>query len=51
MALVLGMTLQVSGVQITARKFRRLAAVHGLLGFLYNTIILALTVNLATGLL
>ena len=46
-ALVLGMTFQVSDVQITARKFRRLAAAHGLLSFLYNTIILALTVNLA----
>jgi len=50
-ALVLGMTFQVSDVQITARKFRRLAAAHGLLSFLYNTIILALTVNLAAGLL
>jgi uncharacterized membrane protein len=50
-ALVLGMTFQVSDVQITARKFRRLAAAHGLLGFLYNAIILALTVNLAAGLL
>ena len=50
-SLVLGMTFQVSDVQITARKFRRLAAVHGLLSFLYNTIILALTVNLAAGLL
>jgi uncharacterized membrane protein len=50
-ALVLGMTFQVSDVQITSRKFRRLAAVHGLLSFLFNTIILALTVNLAAGLL
>jgi uncharacterized membrane protein len=50
-SLVLGMTFQVSDVQITARKFRRLAAVHGLLSFLFNTIILALTVNLAAGLL
>ncbi len=50
-ALVLGMTFQVSDVQITARKFRRLASVHGLLSFLFNTIILALTVNLAAGLL
>ncbi len=45
------MTFQVSDVQITARKFRRLAAAHGLLGFLYNAIIVALTVNLAAGLL
>jgi uncharacterized membrane protein len=50
-ALVLGMTFQVSDVQITARKLRRLATVHGLLSFLFNTIILALTVNLAAGLL
>jgi uncharacterized membrane protein len=50
-ALVLGMTFQVSDVQITSRKLRRLAAVHGLLSFLFNTIILALTVNLAAGLL
>jgi uncharacterized membrane protein len=50
-ALVLGMTFQVSDVEITARKFRRLAAAHGLLGFLYDAIIVALTVNLAAGLL
>jgi uncharacterized membrane protein len=50
-ALVLGMTFQVSDVQITARKLRRLAAVHGLLSFLFNTIIIALTVNIAAGLL
>jgi uncharacterized membrane protein len=50
-SLVLGMTFQVSDVQITSRKFRRLAAVHGLLSFLFNTIIVALTVNIAAGLL
>jgi uncharacterized membrane protein len=50
-SLVLGMTFQVSDVQITSRKLRRLAALHGLLSFLFNTIILALTVNIAAGLL
>lgn len=50
-ALVLGMTFQVSDVQITSRKLRRLAALHGLIGFIFNTVILALTVNLAAGLL
>jgi uncharacterized membrane protein len=50
-SLVLGMTFQVSDVQITSRKFRRLATLHGLLGFLFNTVIVALTVNLASGLL
>jgi len=49
-ALVLGMTFQVSDVQITSRLLRRLAALHGLLGFLFNTIIIALTVNIAAGL-
>jgi len=48
---VLGMTFQVSDVQITSRKFRRLATVHGMLGFVFNTVIVALTVNLASGLL
>lgn len=50
-SLVIGMTFQVSDVQITSRQFRRLAAVQGFLSFLFNTIIVALTVNLAAGLL
>ena len=50
-SIVLGMTFQVSDVQITSRKFRRLATLHGLLGFVFNTVIIALTVNLASGLL
>lgn len=50
-ALVLGMTFQVSDVQVISRHLRRLATAHGLLGFLFNTIILALTVNIAAGLL
>ncbi len=50
-SLVLGMTFQVSDVQITARRLRRLATLHGLIGFLYNTVIIALTVNIAASLL
>jgi uncharacterized membrane protein len=50
-SLVLGMTFQVSDVQITTRKLRRLAALHGLLGFLFNTVILALSVNIGASLL
>ena len=50
-ALVIGMTFQVSDVQITSRGFRRLASVHGALSFVYNTIIVALTVNLAAGMI
>ena len=50
-AVVLGMTFQVSDVQIESREMRRLATVHGLLSFLFNTVILALSVNIASGLL
>ncbi len=50
-ALVLGMTFQVSDVVITARATRRLATAHGLIGFLFNTVILALSVNIGASLL
>jgi uncharacterized membrane protein len=50
-SLVLGMTFQVSDVQITSRKLRRLATLHGLLSFLFNTVIVALTVNIGASLL
>jgi uncharacterized membrane protein len=50
-SMVLGMTFQVSDVQITARRTRRLAMLHGLISFLYNTVIIALTVNIAAGLI
>jgi uncharacterized membrane protein len=50
-ALVLGMTFQVSDVVITARTLRRVATLHGLLGFLFNTVVIALTVNIGASLL
>jgi len=50
-SLVLGMTFQVSDVEITSRKLRRLATLHGFLGFMFNTVLLAFAVNLAAGLL
>ncbi len=50
-ALVLGTTFQVSDVQITSRQLRRLAAAHGLLAFLFNTVIVALSVNIGASLL
>jgi uncharacterized membrane protein len=48
---VIGMTCQVSDVQVSSQGMRRLALVHGLLSFVFNTIILALSINLASGLL
>lgn len=47
---VIGMTCQVSDVQIAERGLRRLALVHGLLSFAFNTVILALSLNIASGL-
>ncbi|HTV89233.1 MAG TPA: DUF1345 domain-containing protein [Stellaceae bacterium] len=49
-AFVIGMTFQVSDVQITNRTLRRLATIHGLIAFLFNTVVLALTVNIVAGL-
>lgn len=45
-SLVIGMTCQVSDVQITGRHMRRLASLHGVLAFFFNTVILAITINL-----
>lgn len=47
---VIGATCQVSDVQITGRSIRRLALLHALLAFGFNTVILALTINLASSL-
>ncbi len=48
---VVGMTFQVSDVAITARPLRLLAVAQGILGFVFNTVILALSVNLGANLL
>lgn len=44
---VIGMTAQVSDVGITDRIIRRTATVHGVISFVFNTALLALTVNIA----
>ena|ERR1035438_764495 len=46
---VLGMTFQVSDIQITSKRLRQLAMLHGLLSFGYNTVMIALTINLIAG--
>ena len=47
---VIGMTSQVSDIQIAARGLRRLALLHGILSFAFNTIIVALSINIVAGL-
>lgn len=44
---VVGMTAQVSDVQITDGGLRRLALLHGVVSFFFNTVIVALAVNVA----
>ena len=47
---VIGMTFQVSDVQVTARSLRQLVLLHGILSFAFNTLILALAVSTVTSL-
>jgi len=47
---VLGMTFQVSDIQVTSKRLRKLALLHGILSFGFNTIIVALTINIIAGL-
>lgn len=44
---VIGMTSQVSDVGISSKGIRRTATAHGVLSFLYNVALVALTVNIA----
>lgn len=47
---VLGMTFQVSDVEISDREIRRLSLLHSLIAFIFNTVIVALTINALAGL-
>jgi uncharacterized membrane protein len=47
-SLVVAMTAQVSDVQISSKTLRRLTAVHGVIAFFFNVIVLALTVNIVS---
>jgi uncharacterized membrane protein len=44
---VIGMTSQVSDVCVTAKRIRRAVAAHGVVAFVFNVALLALTVNIA----
>lgn len=48
-AIVIGMTFQVSDVQITSRYMRRVALLHSVIAFFFNVFIIALTVNVVAG--
>lgn len=48
---VVGMTSQTSDVSISDRSLRRLALIHGLIAFFFNVIVVALTINVVSGII
>jgi uncharacterized membrane protein len=48
-AVVIGMTFQVSDVQVTSRDLRRMVLVHGVIAFFFNVFIVAVSVNIMAG--
>jgi uncharacterized membrane protein len=50
-SVVIGMTGQVSDVAVSSRPLRRLALLHGVIAFFFNTVILALAINIAASVL
>jgi uncharacterized membrane protein len=48
---VIGMTFQVSDVQVTHKRVRRLVVAHGIVSFFFSVAILALSVNIASNLI
>ncbi|MEZ0171195.1 DUF1345 domain-containing protein [Microvirga sp. TS319] len=46
---VVGMTAQVSDVQVRTTPMRRITLAHGVVSFFFNAVILALAVNIAVG--
>jgi uncharacterized membrane protein len=48
---VIGMTSQVSDVQVCSREMRRITLVHGVLSFAFNVVVLALSINVVAGIM
>ncbi|HEY7006704.1 MAG TPA: DUF1345 domain-containing protein, partial [Sphingomicrobium sp.] len=46
---VVGMTSQVSDVDVLSRPMRRMTLIHGVLSFIYNIAILAMSINIIGG--
>ena len=49
-AFIIGVACQTADVAITSQSVRRTALVHGVLAFFFNSAVLALTINIAAGL-
>ena len=51
LAVTIGMTFQVSDTNLSKKKIRRSLTGHALIGYVYNTVLVALTINTVAGLL
>ncbi len=49
-ALIIGVASQTADISFTAKALRRIGTIHGVLSFVFNTVALALTINLLAGL-
>ncbi len=49
-ACIIGVAAQTADIQFTSKSMRRTGTVHSLIAFTYNTVVLALTINLCAGL-
>ncbi|UDL96482.1 DUF1345 domain-containing protein [Lichenihabitans sp. PAMC28606] len=49
-AVVIGVACQTADIEFTSKPLRRIGTVHGLIAFTFNTVVLALTINLTASL-
>jgi uncharacterized membrane protein len=49
-AIVIGVASQTADIGFTSKTLRRIGTVHGVIAFVFNTVVLALTINLLAGL-
>ena len=49
-AVVIGVASQTADIAFTSKPLRRIGTIHGALSFVFNTVVLALTINLLAGL-
>ena len=49
-AVIIGVASQTADVEFTSRRQRRIGTIHGVVSFVFNTVVLALTINLLAGL-
>ena len=50
-AFVIGCTFATSDVNVTSKRMRRICVIQGVVGFFFNTIVLALTINIAANII